>query len=351
MKRILTTLLVVCLASSAALAAPMIHAEETRYDFGTVQEGVIITHAFVIENVGDEPLEITGVRASCGCTTTALATNILQPGESVDLEARLNTNGFGGYSVNKTIYVYSNDPTYGDTFGSDLPLFILRLTGQVVKLGEWQITASDLDYLMYALVDVREPAAYASGHLLGAVNMPASTLAETIGTLSPDRWTIVYDQDGSTAAQIADGLQAYGYGSVFHLSGGLDGWLFQYDGLFLDTLPVEAGGARADGCSASRCLMPDALRAAFVLVIDLRTPEDFADGHLVGAQNVEPSAVGAFLLDIPTDTEIVVYDQDGTAGDAVAQQLRAAGYSHVKSLLGGLDEWIRQFDAQSVVGN
>ena len=349
MRRVPAAMLVMCCVFAAvAIAAPKIHVEETRYDFGTVQEGFVVTHTFLIENVGDEVLEIINTRVSCGCTTAALATNELAPGESVALDVRLNTSGFGGHSVNKTIYVYSNDPEYGDSFGSDLPLFILRITGDVVKLEAYQITASDLDYLAYVLIDLRPSDAYASGHLQGAISIPAPSLADSLDQFPSDAWLILYDQDGQTVAQVADGLQAYGYASVWYLHGGLDEWISQYDRLFLDPVP-ETVGDRSDASCSGHCLRPDVMRSALYLVIDLRSAEEYAAGHLVGAFNVAPAAVGQFLIGVPADTQIVLYDQNGESSDIVAQQLYTGGFARARSLLGGLGEWARQFGDRYII--
>jgi hypothetical protein len=102
----------------AALGAPVIGVDNASYEVA-VQSGSLVSHTFLLTNTGDEILTIGNVQASCGCTTTTLAKSSLAPGESVSLEARVNTVGFAG-TVVKTITVRSNDPAN--------PNLVLRLT-------------------------------------------------------------------------------------------------------------------------------------------------------------------------------------------------------------------------------
>ncbi|MBI4660272.1 MAG: DUF1573 domain-containing protein [Verrucomicrobia bacterium] len=80
------------------------------HDFGTVKQGQIVRHDFKLMNIGDQPLEITEVKPSCGCTTAADWTRTIQPGGSGTIPLQLETARFAG-SVAKTITVTSNDRT------------------------------------------------------------------------------------------------------------------------------------------------------------------------------------------------------------------------------------------------
>ena len=77
------------------------------------------------------------------------------------------------------------------------------------------------------LVDVREPAEYAAGHLPGALLLPLGQLAARAAELPKDREVILYCQRGgrsATAAALLRGLPA-GAGSVRELEGGYENWL------------------------------------------------------------------------------------------------------------------------------
>lgn len=89
----------------------------------------------------------------------------------------------------------------------------------------------------------------------------------------------------------------------------------------------------------------DGKKRESVILVDPRHPEDFARGHLPGAQNIR-------LSDLPLDSKptgklsrydaIVVYgDNPGSIpAKAMAKRLLAIGYSGVKFFPGGIEEWV-----------
>lgn len=76
------------------------------------------------------------------------------------------------------------------------------------------------------LVDVRSPADFKRGHIIGAVNVPLAKLAERSKELGKagERPLIVYCALGSTAPQAAEQLRKQGYAEVAALKGGLNAW-------------------------------------------------------------------------------------------------------------------------------
>lgn len=234
MKRIaVSTLIVIVGLGFTLMAAPKIQVDKPVYDFGEVLEGSPVTHTFVLSNVGDEMLTISRVWASCGCTTTALAKTSLAPGESVTLEAIVDTAGFGG-AISKSIYVESDDP--------EIPTLTLRIIGSVAqgeKMQKYHIPADDLNYWFYVLIDLRDPQDFATGHLLGAINVPLSELADWISPLPRETLIILYDQDGSLSDEAAQDLNDTGFPNAKSLFGGLNEWMRRLDDRFLLSAATE----------------------------------------------------------------------------------------------------------------
>ena len=361
MKKVLLAVIASCLAIAGTVcAAPEIHVEEPIHDFGSILEGFAVTHVFTIQNTGNEVLEIGRVAASCGCTTTELATNRLAPGESVELEVLIDTAGFGG-RISKSIYVYTNDPEYADSSSSNRPRFSLRVTGEVIRSQSYHTSISDMNYLFYVLVDLRDPAAYDEAHLMGAVNIPADHLIEWLDRLPTDAFIVLYDQDGQVSAQAAADLAARGHSTVFYTLGGLDEWARWYETFFLEIagdafeMPDKEGRNRLE-CPDEQAVDFDALcsstadlRYLVYLLIDLRDPSAYATSHLLGAINIPYSEINDRLGDLPKDVLIILYDQANEQSDAVAQTMLGAGFNQVRSLLGGLAEWSRQLGERFVI--
>ena len=87
------------------------------------------------------------------------------------------------------------------------------------------------------VIDVREPAEFAAGHIDGAANHPRGTLEFTIkrhpvlaeiAKNSPaklaDTEIVLYCRSGGRSALAAQSLQALGFKNVHSLSGGFQAW-------------------------------------------------------------------------------------------------------------------------------
>jgi len=84
------------------------------------------------------------------------------------------------------------------------------------------------------------------------------------------------------------------------------------------------------------------VRDGLVTVLDVRPPEEFAQGHVAGALNVPLERLQDRLKELPTDREVVAYCRGPwcvLSFEAVAR-LRAAGFA-ARRLQDGLPEWRR----------
>jgi len=217
----------------SALAAPSVFVEQAVYDFGVVTEGDEVAHDFVIWNRGDQVLQILDVRAGCGCTTTSLSGETVPPGRAVRLGVRLDTSGYAGSRVTKAVTVKTNDPTQ--------PEIRLEIAGQVVSKEPYLLDAAELVGSLALLIDLRAPAAYAAGHLLGAVSVTRDELMALMDELPRDLRIVLYDQDGSMSSQVAADLIRAGYSNVQVLMGGFDEWTREYGERLVTTIPFYLG--------------------------------------------------------------------------------------------------------------
>jgi len=96
--------------SLGAHAQPKLDLRKPEIDLGTIYSGALVRTPITISNAGTEPLTITNVRTSCGCTTVKQPTEALKPGESATIEVEFNSAGFRGRAV-KYVYLQTNDPS------------------------------------------------------------------------------------------------------------------------------------------------------------------------------------------------------------------------------------------------
>ncbi|RSK48858.1 DUF1573 domain-containing protein [Hymenobacter rigui] len=89
------------------VAGPQIQFEEMKYDFGSVHTGDVVEHTFKFKNVGTQPLIISNIGVSCGCTTPEWTRDPVMPGKSGTITAKFNSSGKFGMQ-NKVLTVESN---------------------------------------------------------------------------------------------------------------------------------------------------------------------------------------------------------------------------------------------------
>lgn len=99
----------ILLLAPQLFAAPQIDCLAPVHDFGEADSGTVVTNAFLLGNVGDEPLHIKRVYSSCGCTVPQLPSDVIEPGDVMELTAVLSLRGRMG-AQHTRIWIESNDP-------------------------------------------------------------------------------------------------------------------------------------------------------------------------------------------------------------------------------------------------
>ena len=77
------------------------------------------------------------------------------------------------------------------------------------------------------------------------------------------------------------------------------------------------------------------------VIVDVRTPEEFAAGHLRDAKNIPLADFGTRIgeLEKSKGKSIVVVCQTGARADKAVRLLQGAGFEDVVALDGGLTAW------------
>jgi hypothetical protein len=113
-------------ATNESAEKPEITFEETNFDFGTIEEGSKVIHAFKFKNTGEADLIIGDARGNCGCTVPKYPTQPIAPGESGVIDVEFNSAGKHG-KQNKTVSLVTN---------SIPSTKILTITGEVNPIKE-----------------------------------------------------------------------------------------------------------------------------------------------------------------------------------------------------------------------
>ncbi|WP_396601819.1 DUF1573 domain-containing protein [Algibacter sp. R77976] len=117
----LITILFIGLISFGINAQAKIEFKSETIDYGTIEKGADGVRVFEFTNTGDQPLIISNVKSSCGCTVPSKPDGPIMPGKVGEIKVKYDTNRVN--PIRKTITVMSNAET---------PTVALKIKGLVV---------------------------------------------------------------------------------------------------------------------------------------------------------------------------------------------------------------------------
>jgi archaellum component FlaG (FlaF/FlaG flagellin family) len=101
-------------ALDATAAPTSVQIIDSLYDFGKVAEGQNVEYSYRFKNTGTQPLIVTNVSASCGCTVPEKPEAPIKPGETGFIKVKFNSEGRPG-ATHKAVTVLSNaSPAFPD---------------------------------------------------------------------------------------------------------------------------------------------------------------------------------------------------------------------------------------------
>lgn len=202
-----------------------------------------------------------------------------------------------------------------------------------------------------AVLDVREAGVAGKRRILFAASAPLWRIEVLIDRLVPRRETriVLVDADGKLAPEAASKLARLGWRNVSVLDGGVDAWAA--DGLEVysgSNILSKAFGEIIEVEKHTPTIEADALEAKIdagenLVVVDSRTPEEFADFSLPFAQSVPGAELVYRIGEIAPDpqTLVVVNCAGRTRSIVGAQTLIDAGIPNpVVSLKDGTMAWL-----------
>jgi len=96
--------------------------DETTFDFGTVNEGEMVSHTYKFTNTGSETLVLSDAKGSCGCTVPKWPREPIAPGASAEITVEFNSKNKKGKRNQKVTLTANTNP----------PQTFIYLTGEVL---------------------------------------------------------------------------------------------------------------------------------------------------------------------------------------------------------------------------
>ena len=110
--------------------------------------------------------------------------------------------------------------------------------------------------------------------------------------------------------------------------------------LGLSACSAAPSGSSLVPASADSLIRAEAKDPSFRLV-DVRTPEEFAAGHLQGAALVDFKSADfeAEIGKLPREAKVLIYCRSGHRSGLAMQRMRALGFRDVRDIGGGINAW------------
>ena len=179
------------------------------------------------------------------------------------------------------------------------------------------------------ILDVRDPAEYAKGHLAGSTNIGlGGQYATWAGTVLDRAKPIVIIAEPGRDQEAALRLGRIGFDYVKgYLEGGMEALAGRPD-LVWPTERISAPTLAEHLASADPPLL-----------LDIRTPREWATRHIDGSVNIPLNHLQERLVNIPRDRRIAVHCAGGYRSSIAASILHQYGITHLIELAGGLAAW------------
>ena len=94
---------------------PKVELDKLTHDFGTINEGEVVTTEFMVKNIGETDLIIMDAKGSCGCTVPQPPKEPIKPGDSAPIKVSFDSNGKPGQQ-SKTVTLTTNTEAGKETF-------------------------------------------------------------------------------------------------------------------------------------------------------------------------------------------------------------------------------------------
>ncbi|QNA90775.1 rhodanese-like domain-containing protein [Massilia sp. Dwa41.01b] len=122
---------------------------------------------------------------------------------------------------------------------------------------------------------------------------------------------------------------------------------FILDNIFIVAIALVSGGALLfpallpKGRRATAVQVTQLINRGKTTVVDVRTAEEFAAGHVRDAKNIPLADFGNRIgeLEKAKSRTVVVICQSGARSDKAVRLLKAAGFADALSLEGGMTAW------------
>jgi len=75
------------------------------------------------------------------------------------------------------------------------------------------------------------------------------------------------------------------------------------------------------------------------IIIDVRTPQEYTEGHIPGVANIELDQLANRSSEVPTDKKVLLICRSGNRSSQGTSLLRSKGFANVYNITTGMSNW------------
>ncbi len=188
------------------------------------------------------------------------------------------------------------------------------------------------------ILDVRDPADFAGGHMIGSINIGlGGKFATWAGTILSREIPIIVVAEPGREQEAIRRLGRIGFD---HVAGYLDGGM-------------EALEPRPDLIKKVVRITVATLTECFATttppqVLDVRTKKEWGNGRIDHSMNIPLPHLAKKNAQVPHDQPVVVHCASGYRSSIAVSILEQAGFTNVMDLVGGFEAWVKTSDSPMV---
>ena len=197
----------------------------------------------------------------------------------------------------------------------------------------------------FVIIDVQTPGEFAEEHIENAINIDfhSETFQDELNKLDKNRTYLIYSRNGSHSGSALDMMAELDFSEVYNMSGGINEWV-------AEGLPTiqETPTQISENITPQEAftLIQDNQDNPDFVIIDIRTPEEFAEEHIENAINLDfrSETFRDELNKLDKDKTYLIYYSClcGRIGEKTVDIMAELDFSEVYNMSAGLDKWVAE---------
>ncbi len=258
----------------------------------------------------------------------------IRSGSALDMMAELDFREV--YKISGGIYAWKAEelPTIQET----PPQIIEDITPQEA----FALIQDNQDNPDFVIIDVRTPEEFTEEHIEDAINLDyySETFQDELDTLDRDTTYLIYCRSGGRSGNALDIMAELDFREAYNMLDGINGWVEEELPTIQETPPQISESITPQ--EAFNLIQENQDNLDFV-IIDIRTPEEFADGHIENAINIDYRSENFRdeLDKLDKDKTYLIYYSCACGGiDRKTLNIMAElNFSEAYNISGGLNKW------------